>query len=658
MQGLRLQPRIYTTLHEGLVCDPAYPPASQPRASTQGRHAKSTLIDLSVPSNPSTFTIRLSAQLASSEPQLTYDFLTEFFVGWDSFSDEQKPLSLAYMAPWLCGLRTFVLVGESDAEKSRDKVGSILRKLIDVALSDHSLGYTLEQTVWPVISNDEVLLEIFLDELTKTGLNLRLQDDGIEVLSSVIASIGSMTLRGKVLSRLRKALNRSSLRPTKQLFENSVWPEIRVLVQFCLGLSFDSGVQAQVYLPDVCHIVMMLANTGPVEFRLGVHRLLANTLHSICTAFALDDARLTKLRAMLDNLNDSRRDLLPPTVMLGKAGGPTPTGQEYSQNLTSVERLATVLFDICTVAAPSVDLSNSWRSRWMSLVASTAFQNNPAIQPRAFAVMGCLAREEVDDDLLYQVLVALRSSVGRFEEEGNSEMLVSVVTSLSKMLSKLPTASRYGIQLFWLGISLLRLVPHPLFNCAAQFLEAVLANISTVGDLQGGKMVSHLMQGRSQLEEAAISLDEVYGVHFSQENFHFAVCACLARGLTDTVTRPAAMRVLTAFLGMANIAPAGGGCQLMDISTSPYFALILARASGLDELKDCLWSAGFNPAGIDAVPSMRELQELSPVKDKEVLLNSTIALVDFQSLEDAIQMRSLKWLDFLTRSRPNVVAHM
>ncbi len=46
-------------------------------------------------------------------------------------------------------------------------------------------------------------------------------------------------------------------------------------------------------------------------------------------------------------------------------------------------------------------------------MASTAFQNNPAIQPRAFTVMGCLAREEVDDDLLYQVLVALRNSIGR-----------------------------------------------------------------------------------------------------------------------------------------------------------------------------------------------------------------------------------------------------
>ncbi|SPO00484.1 related to neurofibromin [Cephalotrichum gorgonifer] len=614
--------------------------------------------DLTVPSDPSAFIVRMSEQLAQSEPQLTYDFLTEFFVGWDSFSDEQKPLSLAYMAPWLAGLRTYVLVAEPDAEKSREKVSSILRKLVEVALSDHSLAYILEHAVWPAISSDEMLLEILLDEIIKTGLGFRLLDDGLDILSSVIASIGSMTLRGRVLSRLRKALNRSSLRPTKHLAENSVWPEICVLLQFSLCLSFDNGTQAQLYLPDICHIVTMLANTGPIEFRLRVHRFLANTIHSICTSFKLDDARLTKLRAMLDHLGDSKRDLLPTTAALGRDGASASSNQEYSQNLASVERLATLLFDLCTVAAPSVDLSNSWRSRWMSLVASTAFQNNPAIQPRAFAVMGCLAREEVDDDLLYQVLVALRSSVGRFGEEGSSEMLVSIVSSLSKMLSKLPTASRYGLQLFWLAISLLRLVPHPLFNCAAQFLEAVLANISTISDLRGGNMVPHLMQGRSQLEEAAIPLDDVYGVRFSQENFHFAVCACLAKGLTDTVSRPVAMRVLSSFLGMTHLKPAGVERQVADISTSPYFALVLARAPSFDELKDCLWTAGINPSGVDAVSSLRELQDLALIKDKDLLLNSTIELVDFQDLEDAIQMRSLQWLDTLTRTRPGIATHL
>jgi neurofibromin 1 len=600
----------------------------------------------------------MSEQLAQSEPQLTYDFLTEFFVGWDSFSDEQKPLSLAYMAPWLAGLRTYVLVVDTDAEKSRDKVGSILRKLVEVALSDHSLTYVLEQAVWPCVSSDETLLEILLDEIIKISLGFRIEDDGLDILSSVVASIGSMSLRGKVLSRLRKALNRSSLRPTKFLPDNSVWPEICVLLRFCLCLSFDSGIQAQLYLPDIFHIVTMLANTGSVEFRLHTHRLLANTVHSICTSFELDDVRLAKLRVMLDHLGDSKLDIVPAAAALGREGASTSTNQDCSHNLSSIERLTTLLFDICAVAAPSVDLSNSWRSRWMSLVASTAFQNNPAIQPRAFAVMGCLAREEVDDDLLYQVLVALRSSICRFGEEGSSEMLVSIVAALSKMLAKLSMASRYGLQLFWLAIALLRMVPHSLFNYAAQFLEAVLANIRTTADLRGVKMAPYLMQGRSPLEDAAGSLDEVYGVRFDQDNFHFAVCACLARGLTDTVTRPVALRVLSAFLDITNPPAASVERQVVDVSSSPYFSLILARAPNFEEVKDCLWAAGINSSGVDTIAGMRDQQDLSVINDSDLLLSSVIELVDFQYLEDAIQLRSLQWLETVTRSRPSVAIHL
>jgi neurofibromin 1 len=616
-------------------------------------------IDLSVPMNPSHFIITISRQLASSEPQLTSDFLTEFFVGWESFSDEQKPLSLAYMAPWLPGLRTSVLSGEQDGEKGREKVAALFRKLLDVAILDHSLGHTLEHVVWPSIHQDEVLLDIFLEEIVKTALGLGFHDEPFEVLSCIVAAIGTITVRAKIISRLRKALNRSSLRPTKYLPDNAVWAEICVLLQFSLSLSFDNGVQSQLYLPEIFHIVTMLANTGSTDVRLWVHSLLVNSIQAICTSFNLDDIRLNKLRGSLDFLCEPRNDIFSGPAAFTRDGASISTSQESGPPLAATETLAAVLFEICSVAAPSVDLSNAWRSRWMSLVASTAFQNNPAIQPRAFTVMGCLAREEVDDDLLYQVLVALRSSVVRFGEDSNSDMLVSIVTSLSKMMAKLPSASRYGMQLFWLAISLLRLVPQSLFNCTANFLEAVLTNISTSGDIKGEKMVALLIQGRSQLEEAALPLDDAYGIRFTQENFHFAVCACLARGLVDTVTKSATMRVLSAFLDMTRSTEVGQDAAAgQSILSSPYMALILARAVGHDELKDYLWLAGINPASFGSIENARTLHHLPTVKDKDLLLNTAIELIDFQYLEDAVQTRTLRWLNVLVSARPAVVMHL
>lgn len=613
---------------------------------------------MSLPLDPSAFIIKISKELAHAEPQLTTDFLTEFFVSWETFPDDQKPLSLAYMAPWMSGLRRDVLASEQEGEKGREKVATVFRKFIDIIALDQNMSYTLEQSVWPFLVQDETLLDIFVDELMKTALGYGARSDVVETVSSATANMQSVTLHAKFLSRLRKALNRSSLRPTAQLPDNAVWPEICVMLQVCVSLSFDSSVQAQLFLPEVFHIVTMLANTGSRHVRLLVQRLLINTVHAACSAFDLDEAKLGKLRANLDLLSEPRSDMhLSPSNFL-QDGARVPISVENGPTLIATENLVAVLFDTCQVAATSTDMANTWRSRWMSLVASTAFQNNPAIQPRAFAVMGYLAREEVDDDLLYQVLVALRNSVSQFGDDGNSEMLISIITCVSRMMANLPSASRYGLQLFWLAMSLVRLVPEGLFNCTAHFLEAILINIGNVGNVRGDRTVPMLLQSRSQLDEAAQLLDDAYGIHFDEDNFHFAVCACLVRGLSNAATRVAAIRVLCTFLEMTTSKGESPILPSKPQNDSPYLALILARCVGQEDFRDSMWLAGLNPDSISLVLGPSGRPNIDEMDDNDLLLVSAIELVDFQYLEDNIQARSLLWLNELAMTRPAVFTHL
>lgn len=621
-------------------------------------HLLSLFRDLSVPADPGRFIVNVSTELAREEPQLTSDFLTEFFVAWEGFPEEQKPLSLAYMAPWLAGLRTNVLAGEVDGEKGREKVAALFRRLIDLIVMDQNLAYALEQFVWPTIAQDQLLLDIFLDEVIKTALTYGTHEESLHAIASVAVGLGAITIHGKILCRLRKALNRSSLRPTRHLPNNTVWAEVCVLLQFCLSLSFNNGIQPQLFLPELFHVVTMLVNTGNHNVRLLVQRLLVNSVHAICTSFNLDDNRFTKLRSCLDLLCEPHGDIFASTKLDSETSSYLMP-QDSDWNLLAIENLISVLFEICSLAATSIDMSNAWRSRWMSLVASTAFQNNPAMQPRAFAVMGFLAREEVDDDLLYQVLVALRNSVTNFGEDDDSEMLVSIIASLSKMITKLPSASRYGLQMFWLAISLLRLVPPSLFSYTAGFLNSVLTNIGTVGNVKGKNMALLLLQSRYQLDEAALPLDEVYGIHFSEENFHFAVCACLVRGLTDAGTRPAAIRVLSTFLEMSTtkILSENQGTE-RGAQSSPYLSLILARTVANDDFYDNLWMAGINPDEVSEAIGPHGRQNMDAVKDNSLLLMSVIELVDFQSLESSTQVRNLWWLDELAQRRPAVFLHL
>lgn len=562
------------------------------------------------------------------------------------------------MAPWLPGLRSSLIPNESDSDKAREKVAAIFRRLIEVAISDIALGATLEQSVWPVITSDEVYTDIFVDEVIKAALSFGMNDDRVEVLGSIIVCLGTVTIRGRMLSRLRKALNRTSLRPTKTLPENTVWAEICVLLRLCLATSFDSGIQSQLYLPEIFHLVSMLANTGSTSVRTMVYRLLINTVHAMCTTFGLEESKLGTLKALLFSLSETRNDSLFNTAPHN--GVLTPSSHEtWVPSLAATETLAFLLAEISTVGALSVDMSNAWRSRWMSLVASTAFQSNPAIQPRAFTVMGCLAREDVDDDLLYQVLVALRSSIGRFMEENDGEMLVAIITSLTKMVDKLPSTSRYGLQLFWLALSLVRLVPLHLFNCSALFLDAVLNSISASGDITGGRMVSILLQGRVPLEDASLQLDELYGINFNIENFHFAVCASLVKGLTDSVTRGAAIRVLSTFLEVTTSSSAQEEQFPKNLSALPYLGLLISRTLTTEEAKENLWLAGWAASDKEVTAeSVLEMIDIQFVKDKELLLNAAISIVDFTYLDDIVQNRGLLWLNKIALKRATVILHL
>ncbi|KAM3065146.1 Ras GTPase activating protein ira2 [Clarireedia jacksonii] len=613
--------------------------------------------ELCVPLNPSHFIVDISEQLAHAEPQLTGDFLNEFFVGWESFPYSQRPLSLAYMAPWLPSLRTHLIPNETDSDKGRDKVAAIFRKLIDVAISDVVLSTTLEQSIWPAICRDEIYMDIFLEEILKPALSFGIDDERTEILGSILASLGTITVRGKLISRLRKALNRTSLRPTRQLHENTVWGEICVLLRLCLSVSFDSGAQSQLYLPEVFHLVTMLANTGSTDVRLIVHRLLVNTIHAMCTTFALEENKVLKLKSILASIPEPRHEVA--FTLPSRDGASGPSSHELgTSSLLATETLAVLLSDISIVAAPSVDLSNAWRARWMSLVASTAFQSNPAIQPRAFTVMGCLAREDVDDDLLYQVLVALRSSIGRYMDDHDSELMVAIITALTKMMEKLPSTSRYGTQLFWLAISLVRLVPIGLFNCAAMFLDAVLINIGASGEFQDGHMISTLLQGRSPLEEAASQLDEIYGIHFTPENFHFAVVACIVKGLTDSLTRSTTMHLISTFLDTAAASMPEGMSFPEDMACMPYLGTLLGRALYPEEAVQSLWLASVTDESARGHANLENVIATAIQNERELLLTCAIGLIDFHYLDDSVQNRGFQWLKKIALESSGVIMRL
>ena len=549
------------------------------------------------------------------------------------------------------------MASENDSERGRETAAAIARKLIETAIRAPINSACFQEHAWLVIAKDDALVEIFLDEMVKVALEHGPGTEQAIAVASIAASIGTLTIRGKIIARLRKVLNRSSLRPTRSLIDNAIWDEIVVLLRMCLEVSFNNRGQSQLFLPELFHIITMTVHCGSSITSACVHSLLINTVHSLCATFPLTEARLTKLKTVLISLTEPKVELLFDLRRVAGRdtsplyGSKSPDAAMFSH----LEAITILLQTIVELGAPSNTLASSWRSRWMSLVASTAFQSNPAIQPKAFIVMGCLASENVDDDLLYQVLVSLRSGISRFTEDGDSELMISIVTTLTKMVVNLSPSSRYIKNLFWLAVSLLRLVPLAIFNCTASLLEAVVQVLAAPGASSGPQIESALLQGRASIEQVLSEVDERFGVRFAPNNFHVALSICLLKGLTESVTQPSAMRVLSTFLELNSMSVSEQSSASTGRNLLPYVLLLATHATTVDERRDIFWLAGNTSSGQPVSPAeILATINIEDISDSNLLCNLMLIIANFTSCGPVIQQQGLRYLLRFAAERPSV----
>ncbi|KAI9830851.1 MAG: hypothetical protein M1819_005376 [Sarea resinae] len=510
--------------------------------------------------------------------------------------------------------------------------------------------------VWPAIAKDEYVAEILLDEMIKHALRPDTDDNVTEAICSIAASLRTVTVSGKIIAKIRKALNRSSVRPTKRLVDNQVWGEISALLRILQAVSFVTNNLAQIYLPEIFHIITMLVNSGSLTHRRLTHSLLTNVVHTLCQSFPLPEANLVRLESLLESLSEARHELLFSLTPVSTEDSLRPEyGDSEASKFSNLETLVFLFLEIVFIGAPSVDDANVWRSRWMSLVASTAFQSNPAIQPRAFTVMGCLAAV-VDDDLLYQTLVALKNSLSDYSKTQDRDMLVAIIKALTKMIKRLPTTSRYLLQLFWLAMALVRLGLPAMFSHTASLLEATLQVISTSGDVKVGSLIQILFHGRVPIEAPLAEFDELYGVRFSPRDFHIACAGSLAKGFLDPATKPTTVRVLSTFSQLASANKVEKSRSTSNICMLPYSLLGIGSPTD-DEAKELKWTAG-SPSSFGHISDDEYLAmiDLDSIKDRELLLNGILSIIGLQAHEDIASQRTLMFLDRIAVSRPKIVA--
>jgi neurofibromin 1 len=91
--------------------------------------------DLCLPANSTAFIVDISEKIAQNQPNLTLEFLSECFIGFQKSNEPLRYLCLDYMIPWLPNLSNFChnSGGENDPETVKTK--EVLRNLIDLTVA-------------------------------------------------------------------------------------------------------------------------------------------------------------------------------------------------------------------------------------------------------------------------------------------------------------------------------------------------------------------------------------------------------------------------------------------------------------------------------------------------------------------------------------------
>lgn len=525
---------------------------------------------LCIPSNNTIFIKHLSETLAANDPHLTLEFLEECIQGFRVSTIELKHLCLEYMTPWLKNLVRFYKPND-EGGKRKKQVNQILEKLITLTIEEVEMYPSIQAKIWSTIGRLPDLIDTVLDNFIQKSVKYGLGSPMVEILADTAVALASGNVQlvaKKVIGRLCRVVDKTCTSPTPLLEEHMMWDDIAILARYLLMLSFNNCLDVGKHLPYLFHTVTFLVRSGSLSMRASTHGLVINIIHSLCTcsspSFSEDTYRV--LRMSLDEFSLPKFYLLFGISKV-KSAAVTAFRSSYRHSsekwfgnernicraedreylaLTSLEVITDALLEImeaCMRDIPTCD----WLTTWTSLAKSFAFCFNPALQPRALIVFGCISKSITDQDMK-QLLRILVKALESFNDITLLEAIVMCLTRLQPLLRPESPIHRY---LFWVATSVLQLDEAPLYASGLALLEQNLHTLDSQGTFDDKSLEKVMMSVRDPLEWHFKQLDHAVGLSF-KSNFHFALVGHLLKGYRHptptTVTRTT--RVLTMLLAI------------------------------------------------------------------------------------------------------------
>ncbi|TBU46391.1 hypothetical protein BD309DRAFT_622853 [Dichomitus squalens] len=502
--------------------------------------------------HPGPFLVMVSEGLSNHVPQLTMDFLSEMAGNIAKMDVPLRANCLQYLCPWIKNLALFTDPCSKFYEPSGTRFRDCIRMLVDLTTGETELHSFVQKFIWFEVGKLETnTINIILDELMRAAVDGGMGSSRCEKVADTMSALNTINVRGRVLARVRKVIGKTSIKPTRNLSENVHWNEIACLTRLILviGNSAKNTVQSQLFVPEIMHLVTLIAATGELYVRSTVYAIITHMLHAMCSLRLTDATASPEIEALLDECCQ------PEGLRLFGLSRPTPTSEYVIYDppngkalIDDLEALTKLLVRIMQAISGTKGLLNVWRARWMSLITSSAFQLSPAVQSRAFVALGVLAKSDVDDDLLYQMLVAFKTALSQASETDTTSV-VSMLRCITNVVPATNGNSRYLAQLFWLAVALLQSSHMALYVEAIRLLRVTVENMAEHGHFKERGVPATLLEGRVALEDIACQLDHLLGLSFDS-SFSFSLAATVFKGVRHSALRDAAEGALRSLLNI------------------------------------------------------------------------------------------------------------
>ncbi|GAW06426.1 ras gtpase activator [Lentinula edodes] len=587
-----------------------------------------------VPGTLNGFVIDLSTRLARFAPQLTLDFISEVVASMTT-NDRNKSMQvlqrincLRYMNPWIKNLELFANPTSPLFERSGARLRDCIRVLTDLSVNLPEMATNgVQKYIWHEAGQlNGNIIDIIFDELIRSATDGGIGTHRCEIIAHSISAMSSSSIavRGRLFSKLRKAIIKASPRMPRIPSHNTGWPEVSTLIRIALiaGTETTHPLNNQLYVPEIVHVVTLVAGVGSTLIRKSVYGIIINLVQSLYLA-RLDEGSAPELLQLIEEMTTQEHVLnLFGLSRLTTTSEYTSFDVDKEKSIIyQQEKLTALLIRSMDVSSGSKGQLNVWKARWMSLATASAFQYSSMIQMRSFTALGALATSDVDDDFMYQMLMAFRTALLQPDNTSDIAALVSMLRCITKAVPGLQTDSRHIPQLFWLGVAFLQSSHMAFFEDAAALVTLTMKEMEKRGTFVGAPVAVRLLEARSPIEEPAQQFDSTLQLS-CDASFSFSLAAVLFKGMRHSGLRDSAEEALRTLLRItahfdAQLQPdvANEDLAYIDPDALGYFIALLAASTTTADYRALLQECGIQDAVIveDDQTVMSVSEEISHV---------------------------------------------